>query len=131
VTVEDCGIWLMMGNPPELEPPDLEPTPYLRFTPRTVERGRESRQHSRYSVHNSLCPCEGRFVLREPPGVELTSNALNQLALLARLRDRKTTLVVQPTDYGFETCDSIGSHVCFYRLGRFRSPVGSFKPVNN
>jgi hypothetical protein len=110
----------MANNPPELEPPYLEPTPYLRCTPRTAERGRESRPHSRYSIHNSLCPCEDRLVLREPPGVELTGNALNQLALLARLRDRNAALVVQPADYGFETFDNIGSHVCLHRLGRFQ-----------
>ena len=127
VTVEDCGIWLMMNNPAELESPYLEPTPYLKFTPRTVERGRESRPHSRYSAHNSLCPCVGCFVLHEPPGVELTSNTLNQLALPARLRDKNITLVVQPADYGFETFDNIGSHVRFHRLGRFRDPVRSLQ----
>ena len=105
-----------MGDPPELESPYLEPTPYLKFTPCTVERGRENRPHSRYSVHNALCPCAGCFVLRELPGVELTSNALNQLALPARLRDIKTALAVQPTDYGFEMFDNIGSHVYFHRL---------------
>jgi hypothetical protein len=117
----------MMNNPAELELPYLEPTPYLRCTPRTAERERESRPHSRYSVHNPLCPCEDRFVLREPPRVELTSNALNQLALLARLRDRNTALVVQPADYGFEAFDNVGSHVCLHRLGRFRDPVRRFQ----
>ena len=116
MTVEDCGIWLIWNIPPELEPPYLEPTPYLRCTPRTIERERESQPYSRHSIHNSLCPCEGRFVLGQPPGVELTSNALNQLALLARLRDRRATLVVQPADYGLETFDNVGSHVRLHRL---------------
>ena len=122
MTLEDWGIWLMWNIPPELEPPYLEPTPYLRCTPRTIERERESRPYSRHSVHNSLCPCEGRFVLSEPPGVELTSNALNQLALLASLRDGRATLVVQPADYGFETFDNVGSHVRFHRLDAISRP---------
>jgi len=116
VTVEDCGIWFMSNNPPELEPLYLEPTLYLRRTSRTIEREGESRPHSRYYIHNSLCPGEGRFVLGEPPGVELTSNTLDQLALLAYLRDIRATLFVQPDDYDFKTFDSVGSHVPPHRL---------------
>jgi hypothetical protein len=50
VTVEDCGIWLMMNNPAELELPYLEPTPYLRCTPRTAERERERAGHTHVTL---------------------------------------------------------------------------------
>ena len=83
---------------------------------------RESWPHSRHSIDNCLCPREGRFVLRQPPRVELASNALNQLALLACLRDGHATLVVQPADYGFEAFNNVGSHVRLHRLDGISRP---------
>ena len=74
--------------------------------------------HSRHSIHNCLRSREGRFVLCEPPRIKLTGNALNQVALLARLRNRHATLVVQTVDYGFEPFNNVGSHVRLHRLDR-------------
>lgn len=112
----------MMNNPPEFDPPYLELTPYLRCTPRTVESEGKNGLHSRHSIHNCFRSREGGFVLRESPRVELTGNAFNQVVLLARLRNGHAALVVQATDYVFETFNDVGSYVRLHRLSKINNP---------